>query len=58
MNWSVLLIPTACAFVGGFIGVWHGDKQGGDFNFAPLYEGMFGMIAGGVVGIVLAATVG
>lgn len=43
------------AGAGGLIGVLLGDREGGDFNFAPLLYGAAGVIAGGFIGLVIGA---
>lgn len=43
--------------VGGFIGAALGFREGGDFNFAPVIYGPFGIVIGGFVGVVVGSTV-
>jgi hypothetical protein len=50
------LLIIACAVVaatiGGLIGLWVGERGGGDYNFLPLFTGPFGALIGGFVGLV------
>jgi hypothetical protein len=45
---------TGGAIIGFVIGAWIGERQGGDYNFAPLFiapaGGMIGAIGGAVIG--------
>jgi hypothetical protein len=43
------------AAVGGGIGAWIGDREGGDFNLAPGLYGLCGLVVGGFIGGVVGA---
>lgn len=56
---SLAIIGTtvAGAFLGGIVGFWMGEREGGDFNFAPAIYGPIGALIGGGIGVVVGSTV-
>ena len=47
----------AGAVMGGVAGAWLGEREGGDFNFAPVIYAPLGALAGGFVGVVVGSVV-
>lgn len=50
---------TVCSIVGAgagyYAGFIHGERQGGDYNFAPLIDGLIGAVVGAVAGTIVGA---
>lgn len=43
--------------LGGLLGAWIGVREGGDFNFAPLFYGPMGIATGGLLGAFIGAII-
>ena len=39
--------------IGGYVGIWLGEREGGDYNFAPAIYGPIGALAGCFTGTVV-----
>jgi uncharacterized protein YqgC (DUF456 family) len=39
--------------VGGYIGIWIGESQGGEYNFAPAIYAPFGALIGCLAGTII-----
>jgi hypothetical protein len=53
----IVLCAVVGLFVGGWVGLWLGDREGGDFNFAPVLYAPFGAMVGCLAGTVVGAAV-
>ena len=46
-------LAAAGALVGGYAGIWLGERGGGDYNFAPAVYGPIGALLGCFAGTVI-----